>query len=382
MQLSVRLFRLRLRSPRPQIKRNRPAQHSSGNAEERDVSGQVRGLQQQSIQPVDAMHDLGDPAPHRLHLFQPRVCRRGRLKLQLLAGLVPCPADLHQQRVPAAFEIPLHPRRLFRITFIAASLEAGRKAHLHLGVNAARKFRVRCKLLRAAPQQKKIQRVVGILLGLGPRGKWTEVRAARPQRTDARGDRNPRIRILAQQLHQWRGPQMQALSVLRRKLRPAAAGRAQIPPRSLRPPRNTPRHRPARASSTGVPLPQSAGAAIGGAGLRSCSHRVRAPASFARSTNTAGVAGSAAKNSSSCSAANSKRVNTALSLSRSQRAAANCFWSNAVVLCCHSAGGPHPPSFGECGNRRKPGSPSRPLSRFNFPRIFTEESLSMRRYTL
>ncbi len=172
-------LRLGFQRPRPQVERNRPLQHSSGDAEERNVSGEVRGLQQQSVQPVDAMHDFGDPALHGLQLFQPRMGRRRRFKLQALAGLVPCPADLHQQRVPAALEVSLHPRRFFRIAFVAASFEAGRKTHLHLGINAARKLRVRCKLLRAAPQQKEIQRVVGILLGLGPRGKRTEVRAGR-----------------------------------------------------------------------------------------------------------------------------------------------------------------------------------------------------------
>ena len=146
--------------------------------------------------------------------------RGGGFKLQLLAEPLALSFQLAHQRLPAAFKKTLHPRRLVAILLVAAAFEAGRQAHLHLGINAAGKRRIRIQLEIAAPQLEEIERIVEKFLRRRARREGPVIaRAGAPgQLGDAAGDVGARIRIFQIKFDDCREAQLEALAIVARKL--------------------------------------------------------------------------------------------------------------------------------------------------------------------
>ena len=102
-----------------------------------------RGLHHHAVQFVETAHDLRQLRGGGLHLLQASVQGGGSLEIEIGRGVVALPLDLAHQRLPVGFEKLLHASHFGGVFLVGASLEAGRQAHLHLGINAAGKLRDR-----------------------------------------------------------------------------------------------------------------------------------------------------------------------------------------------------------------------------------------------
>src|SRR5690242_8846668 len=95
----------------------------------------------------------------------------------------------------AGVEIRLHARDLFPILVVRAALETRSQAHLHLGIDTARKGRVGMKIVHTAAHLEEIERVAGILFRGNARREWPVVNRMSLETAQAGGDRCPRILV-------------------------------------------------------------------------------------------------------------------------------------------------------------------------------------------
>ena len=137
--------------------------------------------------------------------------------------------ELPQQRFSLRIEVRLHPLHFVRIFLIAASLETGRQAHLHLGINAARKFRIGMQIVDAAPHLEEVERVVHEFLGRNPRHEWSVIKCRPIQPAQPRCDRCARKFILQMQFHKRSEAESQAVLSMSWESFPAERGRAESP---------------------------------------------------------------------------------------------------------------------------------------------------------
>src|SRR5215472_10770622 len=128
-------------------------------------------------------------------------------------------AEFANQRLSAVIEEVLHAPYFGRIFVIGAAFETRCEAHLHLGIDAAREFRVGIEIFDAAAHLEEIQRVVHELLGSNPRDKWAVVQVLSASFAEPRGDGGARILVIHMKLHKWSKPKTQPLLVSFRKCR-------------------------------------------------------------------------------------------------------------------------------------------------------------------
>ncbi len=114
------------------------------------------------------MDDLRRLREHRLELLQNRVDGGCGLEVQVGGGAVALGGQLAGQRFAARVEKGHHARGFVGVQLVGAALEAGRQAHLHLGIDAAGMGRVGIEFLDAAADFEEVERVVGELLGRRP----------------------------------------------------------------------------------------------------------------------------------------------------------------------------------------------------------------------
>src|SRR5437016_11773531 len=87
------------------------------------------------------------------------------LKIQFRRGALALLAEFASKRLTCSVEECLHTHDFSMIVSISASLEAGSQAHLHFGINASRKGRVRMQVFGAAAHFEEVERVAGKFLG-------------------------------------------------------------------------------------------------------------------------------------------------------------------------------------------------------------------------
>ncbi|OLE14304.1 MAG: hypothetical protein AUG89_02485 [Acidobacteria bacterium 13_1_20CM_4_56_7] len=110
-------------------------------------------------------------------------------------------------------EIRLHPPHFLRVFLIAASLETGGKAHLHLGINAAGEFGIRMQIVQAAPHLEEIERVVHEFLGCNPRHEWSVIKCPTSEPAQPRCDGRPGKFILQMQFYEGSEAESQAVLI-------------------------------------------------------------------------------------------------------------------------------------------------------------------------
>src|SRR5579872_413593 len=137
----------------------RSLNHSRRNPKQGDMLGNARWLYDQGVQLIDAMDGFRCECRDLPNLFDARMQSCGLFKLQSLRCAVAFPAELLRKRGTAGIEVVHHTTALVGIGFVGATLEARRKTHLHLRVNATRKCRIRMQIVHAAPQLEEIERV-------------------------------------------------------------------------------------------------------------------------------------------------------------------------------------------------------------------------------
>ena len=156
-------------------KRDRPCENSSPQQEQSNVcrwaGGRGAGLQNQCVQLRHRTHHLIHQSDGGLRLLHLRVQGGRLLELHRFRCSIARACDLGQQRSSLRLQIALHRGRLLRIPLVRASLEAGRKAHLHLGVDAAGERGVWLQVVGAAAQLEQVQRLVQKTLGSRARGE-------------------------------------------------------------------------------------------------------------------------------------------------------------------------------------------------------------------
>ena len=189
---------------------NRPAQHAVLKQKHRHRLRFSRAVQHYCAQLIHGPHQLRRQRAHRLNFLHLRMQSGGALKRQLLGRFLALRAQHNQLAFAARGQKRLHRRGLLGVALVGAALVAGRKAHLHLGVDTARMAGVRRKLIHATPQQKQLQR----LLGKALRGCAAGKRPVGPRGLTLAGlvgHRDARIRIAAQIAHKRRRAQMHPL---------------------------------------------------------------------------------------------------------------------------------------------------------------------------
>ena len=73
--------------------------------------------------------------------------------------------DFPHQRLAAAVEVGLHTRHFRAVLIIATTFETGCQAHLHFGIDAARKRRVGVQVVHATAHLEEVEGVIGEFLG-------------------------------------------------------------------------------------------------------------------------------------------------------------------------------------------------------------------------
>ena len=114
---------------------------------------------------------------------------------------------------PAESKIGLHAVYFCGIFFVGAAFEAGREAHLHLGIDAAGEFRVGMQVVDAAAHLEEVQRIVHELLGGDAREERAVVERASAEPAKPRGDGGARVFVFEMQLHQRREAEAQAVGI-------------------------------------------------------------------------------------------------------------------------------------------------------------------------
>src|SRR5208282_2363147 len=104
------------------------------------------------------------------------------------------------------------------VLLVGTTAKAGRQTHLHLGINAAWKFRVRMEVFHASSHFEKIERVVHELFRRHPRSKRPVVNVCpwKPlsrNPSQPRGDRSTGIFVFQMKLEQRSKAQPQAIRV-------------------------------------------------------------------------------------------------------------------------------------------------------------------------
>src|SRR5579859_6493199 len=137
----------------------------------------------------------------------------GRLKLHLGRGVLALRLHLPLQRLAARVQKTLDPNDLRTVFVIGAAAKAGRQAHLHLGIDAAGKFRIGMQVFDAAPHLEEVKRVVHELLCRHARSKRPVVEVLARQPSQSRCDRSAGEFVFQMQLDQGSEAEAQAIGV-------------------------------------------------------------------------------------------------------------------------------------------------------------------------
>ncbi len=100
---------------------------------------------------VEALHDFRDLAQNRLQFLDARVNRSGFFEGQLGGRRLALVRELTQKRIASAVEVILDTLYFRGVVLIGAALKTRGKTHLHFGIDAAGKLRVRMKIVHASP---------------------------------------------------------------------------------------------------------------------------------------------------------------------------------------------------------------------------------------
>src|SRR5208337_2754735 len=117
------------------------------------------------------------------------------------------------QRFSSGIEVGLHTAYFAGIFLVGAAFEAGSKAHLLLGIDAAGKLGIGIEIVHAASHLEEVERIVHELLGSRAGLKWAVEKAVTTGASQARGDGGTGIWIFEMQLDQWRESEAQTVGI-------------------------------------------------------------------------------------------------------------------------------------------------------------------------
>src|SRR5258708_32064048 len=98
-----------------------------------------------------------------------------RFEFEVLRSLVPLGRELQLQRLSARIQEIFHSHNLSAILIVATAFKTGCETHLHFGIDAAWKRRVRIRIVDATPHFEEVERIVEKLLGGHARKKWSVI---------------------------------------------------------------------------------------------------------------------------------------------------------------------------------------------------------------
>src|SRR5438094_2798587 len=163
-RFNTRFHRLRF-GPKLHVKGNWPAQCRFAEMEERHGIWLAARLHNNYLQTINSADDLRQLRRDRLQLVELRMDCGRFLKSELRRGALALLAEFAGERLACGVEECLHTHDFSMIVSISASLEAGSQAHLHFGINASRKGRVRMQVFGAAAHFEEVERVASKFLG-------------------------------------------------------------------------------------------------------------------------------------------------------------------------------------------------------------------------
>ncbi len=194
-------------------KGSRPAQAAALKKKYGDFIGVRAGLKNDGAKFAERADKLGGECVHGFNALHVSVKLGGGFKGEIGRSLIALSAQSDEPAFAARREKAFDSRRFLSVALVRAALEAGREAHLHLGINAAGIARVWIQFKCAAAQQKQLEHLFCVALGGGARRE----RSVRPVSFAQAGpirDCNSRIRIAAEKTDEGRMAQVHSLKHL------------------------------------------------------------------------------------------------------------------------------------------------------------------------